>query len=183
MRSWALIAGLALSACAPVARVVGGPDLELPPALAAEARVVRLDVEAPWAVVNRYAETQGRTVNPGDEPEPLDDLSFRNAIDGEIRPQLDRCATGVRRLEARVRIERLDFDDRFRSLWDGQGHDRIEGLVEFADPAAGGAIVGRYRIVAEAGSGKLLRRIVTDRTDSLAEAFGRQLCRSAFGRD
>ncbi|MCR5879145.1 hypothetical protein [Phenylobacterium sp. J367] len=169
--------------------MIGGPDLRLPPDLAAGARVVRLDIEAPWPVVDRYAQTLGRETLPAGEPvvygpdRSSDEQALEWAVSAEIEPELSRCAAGARPLEARIRIDALTYDDRFASLWDGRGRDRIEGLVEFADPAAGGAIVGRYRIVAETPSGKALTRIVSDRTDALAEAFGRRLCLEAFGRD
>lgn len=178
-----------LAACAmsPVPRVAGGPPMAFSPDLLDRVSIGRIDAEGVTEVIERYAQTQGdyaagdRT-DPAWNLDPLSDLNFRMAIESEVGEELRLCATGDRRLDARILIDQLTYDDRLRSLVDGRGLDWIGGVVEFVEPDSD-VVVARYEIEAGTNSGGLLTRIVSDRTDAAAEEFGRALCHEAFGRN
>jgi hypothetical protein len=181
-RAAPLMLALLLSACAATPRVVGGPPIGLDPQLAAGSRITQVHVEAAAGVLWRYAQTKGEAAD-ANRPEAFVEERFRNAVSWEMENELRRCATGPRPLEMRVRVEDIAYDERFASLWDGKGADHVRALVEIAEPGPAGAILARYPIEASAASGRLVARILSDRTDALGEALGRETCLKAFGRN
>jgi hypothetical protein len=142
-----------LAGCAPV--VAGGSLLPLRPELADGARVDVITLSSGWL---------------RSEPD------FADTFTEELREELTLCAAGPRRLNLRVHLDELQRGDRAP----GATH-YLSGVVEFVDPASGAA-VGRYLIEAEAGTQNPLAAMVADRQMVVSEAFGRELCRQAFGR-
>jgi hypothetical protein len=105
------------------------------------------------------------------------EADFSDTFTEELREELALCATGPRRLNLRVHLDALERGERAP----GAVH-YLSGVVEFVDPASR-AVVGRYLIEAEAGTDNPLAAMVADRQMVVSEAFARQLCRQAFGRN
>lgn len=171
---------IVLAGCAAVPpAVLGGPDLELDAALAQDAAVWDVSVQAPEAVWRRFAET--RASPPAACCDTTAEAEFADLVGGEVGRELRRCTKGGgRRLDVRIRIDALRYDQRFGSLVDGKGADQIGGVVEVVDPARQGAVVARRTLEVSAPSGRLLARIVSDRTMNLGEHLGRSLCADVF---
>jgi len=190
--AYAAVAACLLSACASWTPppFQGGEPLRLSPAEAAGATVRSIHVTAEPDVVDKVASSRdadyrrtSQTGEPNSQAVMMAEMSLSNDVGAEIHNELRRCATGARPLNAVVRLDDLRWDERLSSLADAKGFDALQGEVELVDPALGNAVVGRYRIEVATNSGGLLTRILSDRTETLAEEFGRALCMEAFGRN
>lgn len=186
-----LMVAATLSACATTLtpRVRGGPPLALAPAEADQIRIDMIHVEATSRVLDRFQSYRGEDptleeLREGPQPHraAFIESDFSQTFAGEMKEELDLCATGARPLNAVVLIDEFRLDERFRSLADGKGFDTVSGVVELVDPVSD-TVVARYRIRAGTNSGGLLTRLISDRADNAAEEFGRALCMEAFGRN
>jgi len=183
------MAGLLMTGCAHSSPPVqlAGPIVPLASDLKTQVRIDRIEVGGTPRVIERFARSQSDYEPPQDRTDPLwrvdtmDELEFSNAVEAAMEDPLKRCARGARPLTARVLIDGLEYDDRFASLWDGKGSDRIGGVVELVDRAVEPEqIVARVRILTSTSSGALLARLLTDRIDAIGEAFGDALCEQTF---
>jgi|GEM_PF-3929403 len=166
---------------------LSGPGVPLASALKGQVRIDRIEVGGTPGIIERFAQSQSDYEPPryGTEPlwrvDPMDELAFSNAMEAAMEYPLKRCATGGKPLTARVLIDGLEYDDRFSSLWDGKGSDRVGGVVELVDRSVEPEqIVARVRILTSTSSGALLARLLTDRIDAIGEAFGDALCAEVF---
>jgi hypothetical protein len=150
----ATAAAALLAGCAGVTS--GGPYLELTPELQAGARVDLITMSSEWL---------------------RSEDDFSDTFVDEVREELRLCATGPRRLNLRVHVQHLQRGDRTPEAM----HD-LSALAEFVDPASG-LVVGRYPIVVSAGVPDALAAQFADRQMIVSEAFGRELCLQAFGRN
>jgi hypothetical protein len=155
-----LSAAFGLGACAPVA--TGGPPLALPAALMDTARAGSITVSSDWL---------------------RSEDDFTDTFTDELRQELARCAVGTYPLDVRVHLDRLHRDGRLDVLLTGEGMHTLSGLVEFVDPARGGRVVGRYPVSVGVQAGGRVAGLLGDRQMMVSEAFGRDLCTQAFGRN
>lgn len=176
-----LAVALALSGCTAPIAVQSGPLTPLSSAQAASVRIVTVEVSGAPSVLDRYAQTKADYGVY--RPDSTLESEFSASVSSEVGHELRLCATGDRALGARVLIDALAYDGDVSSLWNGAGADAIAGVVELYDPAAPAEVLARYRVRASSNSGNAVVRMVSDRLDGLAEAFGRSLCMEAFGRN
>lgn len=102
---------------------------------------------------------------------PADD--FSEAFVPAFRRQTEACARGERGVRAVVFIHALD---RGSDLIGEDGRAQLSGSVDLIDRR--GRVVGRYPLSAVLSE---RRDDVGARRVALGDAFGRQLCREAFG--
>jgi hypothetical protein len=107
---------------------------------------------------------------------------FSETFSDEVREELTLCATGPRRLDLRVHLDDLRRGSRLDEVLGGGSAQHLTGLAEFVDRASG-AVVGRYPISVSTAIQGRLAAAVADRQMVVSEAFGRELCRQAFGRN
>lgn len=148
-----------LGACAPV--TVGGPPLPLALEFVESASIDTIFMSSEWL---------------RSEPD------FSDTFTEEVREELNLCARGPRRLHLRVHLDDLRRGDRLEVVLRGRTEHQLSGLVEFLEPRSG-AVVGRYPIGVTAGTDNVLAAALADRQMVVSEAFGRELCRQAFGRN
>jgi hypothetical protein len=151
------LAGLA--GCAP--SVIGGAPVVLSPELAAGSRVDVIWMSSDWL---------------RSEPD------FSDTFTDELREELTLCADGARALNLRVHIDDLRRGGRLDAALGGVSAHSVSGVVEFVDPRTR-AVVGRYPIQVAAGTTNPLAALVADRQMVISEAFAREVCRQAFGRN
>lgn len=147
--------------CACASSVVGGPPMRLPAELAQGARIDVISMDSDWLRTNE---------------------DFSGTFTDEIREELDLCATGPRRLNMSVRVEDLRLGNRAQGVLNGRSEHHLSGVVEFVEPETR-AIVGRYHLSVAAGTESGIEALVADRQMVVSEAFGRELCLQAFGRN
>ena len=157
---FAASAAAALCACAPV--IQGGPPMPLSPELVSTARVDMITMSSAWL--------------------PAED-DFSDTFTDEVREELSRCATGARPLNLRLHVDDLERAGRLEGLVTGGGSHFLAATAEFIDPAQGGAVVGRFPITVEAPTSGGLVGVLADRQMVVSEAWARELCREAFGRN
>ena len=151
---------LAAAACTPV--VQGGEPMPIAPELAAGAHIGAIRVSSDWISAE-------------------DDITA--TFTDEVREELSRCATGARTLDLNVHIDDLNRASRLGAALNGSGMNALAATAEFTDPAQGGAVVGRYRIIAHAPVQGRVEGIFADRQMVVSEEWGRELCRDAFGQN
>ena len=160
MRKATAFAALAIMAgCAPV--TAGGPPLALSPELVSGARVDTIYMSSEWL---------------------RSEEDFSDTFTEEVREELTLCATGPKRLDLRVHLDDLRRGSRLDEVLRGEAEQQLSGLVEFVDRGSG-AVVGRYPIAVSTRTQGRLAAAVADRQMVVSEAFGRELCRQAFGRN
>lgn len=145
--------------CAPT--TLGGPPLALAPDVIAAARVDTIVMSSDWLT---------------SEPD------FSDTFVEELREELAQCAVGPRRLTLRVHVDDLRRGDRLEAVLAGGAEHQVSGLAEFVDPQ-NGVVLGRYPIRVTAGTNSRVAAALADRQMVVSEAFGRELCRQAFGRN
>lgn len=185
----ACLAAVILAGCGltPKPRVTGASPVALSAALIDEVHVFAIHVEAAPQVLLLHAEERGIDARGWDvvaadnrmrsvKSELEDDVSF------ELRQELNRCASGGRRVDAVVRLDHVAYGGRALSSSQDRNLDVLTGVAELIDPADQ-SVLARYPIEVGTYSGGLARRVFSDRLDTLAEEFGRALCVEAFGRN
>ena len=149
-----------LAGCASQA-MVGGPPMALAPELMAGARVDTIYMSSDWL---------------------RSEEDFSDTFTDEVREELTLCATGPRRLDMRVRLDDFRRGSRIEEVLRAGSAQQLAGVVEFFDPASK-AVVGRYPIMVSTVIEGRMAALVADRQMVVSEAFGRELCRQAFGRN
>ncbi|WP_296819954.1 hypothetical protein [Brevundimonas sp.] len=160
MRHLALIAAaVSLCACAPV--VQGGPPIPLSPELVSTARIDLITMSSGWL---------------------QSEEDFSDTFTDEVREELTRCATGSRPLNLRLHVDDLERAGRLEGLVGG-GRHFLAATAEFTDPARDDLVVGRFPITVEAPTSGGLAGVLADRQMVVSEAWARELCMEAFGRN
>lgn len=154
------LAPLCLVACAPV--VQGGPPMPLSPDLVNGARVDVITMSSGWL---------------------QSEEDFSDTFTDEVREELTRCATGSRPLNLRLHVDDLERAGRLEGLVGGGGRHFLAATAEFTDPARDDLVVGRFPITVEAPTSGGLAGVLADRQMVVSEAWARELCREAFGRN
>ena len=148
-----------LGACAPM--TVGGPPMALAPEFVSGASVDTIYMSSEWL---------------------RSEEDFSDTFTEEVREELTLCATGPKRLDLRVHLDDLRRGSRLDEVLRGEAEQQLSGLVEFVDRGSG-AVVGRYPIAVSTRTQGRLAAALADRQMVVSEAFGRELCRQAFGRN
>ena len=161
MRAGLIAAAAALLGGCTAARVVGGPPMSLAPEFVEGASVAAIYLSTNWL-----------------ESEP----DFSDTFTDELREELTLCATGPPRLDVRVHLDDLRRGQRLEEVLRGEAEQQLSGLVEFVDHRTN-TVVGRYPIAVSTRTQGRLAAAVADRQMVVSEAFGRELCRQAFGRN
>ena len=161
MRAGLIAAAAALLGACAAAQVVGGPPMPLGPEYVEGASVATIYLSTNWL-----------------ESEP----DFSDTFTDELREELTLCATGPRRLDVRVHLDDLRRGQRLEEVLRGEAEQQLSGLVEFVDHRTN-RVVGRYPVAVSTRTEGRLAVAIADRQMVVSEAFGRELCRQAFGRN
>lgn len=160
----AVLAAAALAAltaaCAPV--IQGGPPMDLASDLRDGSRLGTIYMSSDWLASE-------------------DD--FADTLTDEVGEELRRCMIGGSPLDVRIHIDDLRRADRGLAFLNGEGMHFLTGTVEFTDPAAGNAVVGRYPISVATSTQGRVGALFGDRQMMVSEEFGRAVCEQAFGRN
>ena len=159
MRFGAVAAAALLGACAPM--TVGGPPMPLAPDYVRDAGVDTIYMSSDWL---------------------RSEEDFSDTFTDEVREEITLCASGPRRLDLRLHVDDFRRGSRVDEVLRGGSAQQLTGLAEFVDRASG-AVVGRYPISVSTRIEGRLAAAVADRQMVVSEAFGRELCRQAFGRN
>ena len=155
-------ASAAARLCACTTVVQGGPPMPLSPELVSTARVDMITMSSAWL--------------------PAED-DFSDTFTDEVREELSRCATGSRPLNLRLHVDDLERADRLQGLLTGTGRHFLAATAEFTDPARDNAVVGRFPVTVEAPVTGRVAGALADRQMVVSEAWARELCLEAFGRN
>jgi hypothetical protein len=150
----------ALGACSPVVR--GGPDLALPPSIAAKSRIDSIALSTNWL----------RTKE-----------DFAATFVEEVAEELALCADGSYPLQLRVHVASMDRAKRLETLLNGDGVHQVTAMAELIDPSRRGMIVGRYPLSVTIDAGGAVAGLVSDREMMMSEGLGRAICQAVFARN
>lgn len=157
---FAASAAAALCACAPV--IQGGPPMPLSPELVSTARVDMITMSSAWL--------------------PAED-DFSDTFTDEVREELSRCATGARPLNLRLHVDDLERAGRLEGLVTGGGSHFLAATAEFHRPGAGRRGGRPFPDHGRGADQRELVGVLADRQMVVSEAWARELCLEAFGRN
>lgn len=153
----AAAAALALTACATA--TTGTYPLKLAPELASSSHIATVRMTSGWVRA---------------------DAEFPATFLDEVHENLRGCATGPRKLDLNIQVDKVRQAPRLTALLRGGEHE-LAAVAELTNPETGD-IVGRYPIHVVVDAGGPVAALLGDRQMMVSDAFATELCRQAFGR-
>ena len=155
----AAIAVLVLGAPAAARGPISGPQIEMSPKIARDARVDVIRMSSSWIQAKE---------------------DFSDTFQWQVGAHLNRCAKGARKLTLRTHIYDLSKEDSVGRLFQ-RGEHNLAAVAEFVDRKSK-AVVGRYYFDLGVDSGGFLKALVAEPELMLSEAYGKHMCAEVFGR-